>query len=59
MENGSTPPIGEALIEAGLGTIREYMSYHNISVYHYISTRTIFGIVISEEKQTGSPEIMQ
>ena len=53
---GSTPPIGEALADAGIYPIGGYISQCHISPSHYIATKPIFDFAVSEERQTRSPE---
>ena len=53
------PPIGEAIAEARLEPIGEYISRCHISVPQYITTRSIFDLVVAEERQTISLATMQ
>ena len=48
------PPIGEAIAEAGLEPIGEYISRRHTSVPHYITTRSISDLVVVEERQPMS-----
>ena len=45
------PQIGEDIAEAGLGPIGEYISHRHTSVTQYITTRSIFDLVVAEERQ--------
>ena len=45
------PPIGEEIVEAGLEPIGEYISRRHTSVAQYITTRSIFELVVAEERQ--------
>ena len=60
LQNGKWyyPIIGEALVEVGLETIVEYISYHHIIVTQYITMRSIFDLVVAEERQPISPATM-
>ena len=44
-------PIGEEIAEAGLEPIGEYISHRHTSVAQYITTRSIFDLVVAEESQ--------
>ena len=59
MENGSAPTIGEALLDAGLGTIGEYMTRYHNSLDQKIATNMILDILVAEEMHPGSPETMR
>ena len=52
------PHICEALADAGLCKVGYYSTRHHNSVYQYTSTRTIFDIVMAEERQPVSPTIL-
>ena len=41
------PPIWEAIAEAGLEPIGEYISLRHTGVAQYITTRSIFNIVVA------------
>ena len=45
------PPIGEEIAEVGLEPIGEYISHRHTSVAQYITTRSIFDLVVAEERQ--------
>ena len=51
-------PIGEALSEAGLEPIGEYISCRHTSVAQYITMRSIFDLVAAEERRPISPATM-
>ena len=55
---GATPS-GEALEELGLWKIGEYIKRRHNIVSQYIDTWPIFYIEVTEERRTGSPEIMR
>ena len=47
------PPIGEALLDAGLGTKIKYITCRYNIVAQYTTTRQFFVIVMTEERRTG------
>ena len=57
MDNGSTPPLGGALADAGMGKIGYYMNRRHNSVAQCIDTQTIFDIAMAD-RRPGSLEIM-
>ena len=52
-------PIGEEIAEAGLEPIGEYISHRHTSVAHYITTSSIFDLVVGEERQPLSLTTMR
>ena len=52
------PPIGEALSEAGLEPIGGYIYHRHTIVTQYITMRSIFDLVVAEERQPISPATM-
>ena len=48
---GDYPLIGEEIAEVGLEPIGEYISHRHTSVTQYITTRSIFDLVVAEERQ--------
>ena len=52
------PPIGEVVVDEGLGTIGEYITFRHNSGAWYIATRPISDLAVVEETRPGSPATM-
>ena len=52
------PPIDEALLEAGLEPIGGYIYNRHTIVTQYITMKSIFDLVVAEERQPISPATM-